>query len=131
MVSEEILLWLAIISAAAFIISLFSLPWLVAMIPPDYFCHDNRVPTPWKRSSPTVRVTLIVLKNCLGVLLFAGGILMLFIPGQGILTMAMGLVLMDYPGKYRLERKIVSVPTIFRGLNWLRQRRGAPPLELD
>lgn len=126
----EVLLWLGLLSFATFIISLLSLPWLVAKIPADYFCHDRRKPAPWKRARPVLRVCALLLKNLLGWVLLAGGILMLFLPGQGFLTMAMGLILMDYPGKYPLERRIVSIPIILKGLNWLRSKRNSPPLKI-
>jgi hypothetical protein len=53
---------------------------------------------------------------------------MLFIPGQGILTMVMGLILLDYPGKYSLEKKVISFTAVHKGLNWLRARAHKPPL---
>ena len=53
---------------------------------------------------------------------------MLFLPGQGILTLVMGALLMDYPGKFQLERKIVKTPAILKGLNWLRAKANKPPL---
>ena len=69
-------------------------------------------------------------KNLLGAALMLLGILMLFTPGQGLLTLLVGLLLMNFPGKYRLERTLVARPGIFRSLNWLRRRRGAEPFEL-
>ena len=123
--------WMAIISAFTFVVSLLTLPWLVARIPNDYFCHYQRHPTPLKQSHPAFRIVILVGKNCLGWVLLLGGIIMLFIPGQGLLTIAMGLLLMDYPGKFTLERKIVSNPKILNSLNWLRAKASAPPLEID
>lgn len=122
---------MAIISALTFVISLLSLPWLVARIPTDYFCHQKRHPAPLKQTHPIVRLILLLSKNLLGWVLLLGGIIMLFIPGQGLLTIAMGLLLMDYPGKFALERKIVSNPKILNGLNWFRGKAKAPPLEMD
>jgi len=70
-------------------------------------------------------------KNLLGLALLCGGLLMLFLPGQGLLTMAVGLLLMDYPGKYALERKIVSRPSILKGMNWLRAKGDHPPIKVE
>jgi hypothetical protein len=53
---------------------------------------------------------------------------MLFLPGQGLLTMITGLLLIDYPGKFRLERKIVNTPAVLKSLNWLRAKAKKPPL---
>jgi hypothetical protein len=69
------------------------------------------------------------MKNVLGAMLLTGGFILLFIPGQGLLTMAVGLLLIDYPGKFALERRVVAIEPIFNGLNWLRSRRGIAPLK--
>ncbi len=123
--------WLSTVSLVTFVTSLATLPWLVSKIPTDYFCHQRREPAPWKDAHPVLRLVMIALKNLLGVILLVGGIIMLLIPGQGILTIAMGLLLMDYPGKYRLERRIAAIPAVLRGLNWLRARRNVPPLVIN
>ena len=127
----ELLAWLGIGSAAVFIISLLSLPWLVSLIPDDYFSQQHRQATPWQQHHPAIRALLLIAKNLLGLVLLVGGIIMLVTPGQGILTIAMGLLMLDYPGKYQLERKIASTPSIKRSLNWLRSKRGKPPLITD
>ena len=128
---QALFTWMALISALTFIISLLTLPWLVARIPSDYFCHQKRHPAPLKQNHPLLRVAMLVAKNLFGWVLLLGGVIMLFIPGQGLLTIAMGLLLMDYPGKFNLERKIASTPKILSGLNWLRTKAGAPALEID
>lgn len=126
--AEKWFWWLSLLSLFTFVVSLVSLPFLVARIPTDYFSHERRNPGTWTTLPPVLRLIMTGLKNLLGLLLLAGGLIMLFLPGQGLLTMAMGMLLMNYPGKYRLERRIVAIPTVLRGLNWLRSRRGAPPL---
>ena len=129
--NETLFTWLSIISLPVFVISLLLLPWLAASLPADYFTHDKRHPGAWNNYHPAVRLVLLTGKNLLGLVLFSGGLLMLFIPGQGLLTMLAGLVMIDYPGKFYLERKIVSVRSIHRGINWLRKRRGKPPIIID
>lgn len=119
---------IGLVSALIFVISLLSLPWLVALIPEDYFLSAERRPSPWEKRNPFIKITLIVCKNILGFVLLLGGFLMLFVPGQGLLTMVAGLVLMDYPGKFALEKKIVKNPSIYKGLNWLRAKANKPPL---
>ena len=119
------------VSAAIFVISLMSLPWLVAQIPEDYFLYSNRAPSKWLTNThPVFRLFLIVIKNLLGLILLAGGFLMLFIPGQGLLTIFMGIVLIDYPKKYAFERKLVTIPAVLKGLNWLRKKADKPPLNV-
>ncbi len=128
---QEIFAWLALISLLTFVISLLSLPWLVARIPDDYFLYSKRRPAELKNNHPVIRIVLLIGKNTLGVILLVGGIIMLFIPGQGLLTIAMGMLLMDYPGKFRLEQRLAQNETILHGLNWLRARGHAPPLKID
>ena len=123
---QELLTWLGVISLFTFVVSLLSLPWLVSRIPEDYFLPKRRQPTDWKEQHPLIRSLLLIGKNLLGAILLAGGFLMLFLPGQGLLTIAMGLLLMDYPGKFKLERRIATVPAIFNGLNWLRAKAKHP-----
>lgn len=126
--NQTLLTWLSIISLITFVGSLLALPWLVGIIPEDYFSHQHRKPVDLKQRHPVTRIILLLGKNLLGLALLCGGILMLFLPGQGLLTMAVGLLLMDYPGKYALERKVVSRPAILKGINWLRAKGGHSPI---
>jgi hypothetical protein len=54
---------------------------------------------------------------------------MLFTPGQGIVTILIGLVLVDLPGKRALERWMVGRPRVLAAINRLRAKYGHPPLE--
>ncbi|MCB1668684.1 MAG: hypothetical protein R3E73_12860 [Porticoccaceae bacterium] len=128
---HTLLTWLGVVSFFVFVFSLASLPWLVSRIPEDYFSHQERTPTRWKKQHPVIRLLLLIGKNLLGVVLLCGGILMLVLPGQGLLTILMGVLLLDYPGKYTLERKVVSQPGILKSLNWLRAKAKHPPLIID
>ena len=49
--------------------------------------------------------------------------------GQGLLTLLVGLLLMNFPGKYQLERWLVGRPGVLAALDWLRQRKGEPPFD--
>ena len=120
---------IGLISVLVFVISLVSLPWLVALIPEDYFSSAEPRPPSGKGRNPLIRIAIIICKNILGYVLLLGGFIMLFVPGQGVLTMVAGLVLIDYPGKFALERKIAKNPSIFKGLNWLRAKANKPPLK--
>ncbi|MBT5576867.1 MAG: hypothetical protein HOJ99_00040 [Porticoccaceae bacterium] len=126
--NQQLLMWMGLGSLGVFTVSLLSLPWLVAQIPEDYFVPKKRRPTQWKTRRPVIRLATLISKNLLGYMLLLGGIMMLFLPGQGILTMVAGALLIDYPGKFALERKIANTPAIFKGLNWLRAKANKPPL---
>lgn len=86
-----------------------------------------------KAAHPVSRAAGFLARNLAGaVLLIVGAILALpGIPGQGLLTMLIGLTLLSFPGKRRLERRILRVPAVLRGINRLRARFARPPLELD
>jgi hypothetical protein len=75
-----------------------------------------------------VRCALLMGKNLLGYLLIAAGIAMLVLPGQGVLTILLGFILVDLPGKYRFERWLVTRPLVLRSINRLRRRAGRDPL---
>lgn len=120
--------WLVAGSAATFVLSLAVLPAVVVWIPADYFVRDLRSPVSPLARHPVLRLTFLVVKNVAGGLLFLAGVLMLFTPGQGILGMLAGLWLMDFPGKRKLERRLVGRPAVLRSLNALRARLGRPPL---
>ena len=125
----EILMGLGISSIFIFLLSIIGISWFVANIPEDYFLESKRKSTKWHEQKPILRLVVIFGKNIIGVLLIIGGLLMLVLPGQGLLTMVTGLLLINYPGKYRLERKLVSKPSIFRTLNWIRIKANKPPLK--
>ena len=118
-------------SLILFIASLFFLPWLVAQIPVDYFAHKRREPPQWKQLHPLFRYGTLVLKNIVGLILLLAGFAMILLPGPGWLSVFLGLILMDYPGKFQLERKIVSRPKLLRFINWLRRKQHRPPLWLE
>jgi len=127
----EVLGWLAAASALMFVASLLVIPLVAARIPAGYFCDHRRGPTGWRKRHPVLRLCVLVLKNVLGLALVVAGVLMLFLPGQGLLTIFLAIMLMDFPGKYRLERYIISRGPVLRGINWLRQRSGVAPLVLE
>jgi len=95
---------------------------VISQIPEDYFIHEKRQADNWDKYSSETRVVIIIVKNVIGILMLISGLLLLILPGQGILTMIIGILLIDYPGKFKLEQKIISIPSVFRGLNWFRAK---------
>ncbi len=125
------LLWLTAISIVTFIGSLIMVPFLVVRIPADYFARREGHGKSWANHHPVVRGMLLTAKNLLGYVLVAAGIAMLVLPGQGMLTILVGILLVDFPGKYRLERWVVARGPVLQSINWLRRRAGRPPLLLE
>lgn len=119
---------LAGLSVLTFVGSLLALPFLVARLPEDYFSDTRRHPSRLRRFHPLVYLGLRLLKNLVGWVLILAGLVMLVLPGQGLLTILLGLILSDFPGKFALERRLAANPRILAGINWLRRRGGHPPL---
>jgi hypothetical protein len=61
----------------------------------------------------------------------AAGIAMLVLPGQGLLTILIGFLMLDFPGKYRVEKWLVSRRRLLGAINWLRRRAGRVPLRIS
>jgi len=124
-----VLIGLGASSILIFIISILGISWFVAQIPEDYFLSSKRKPSKWQEQKPILRLAVLFGKNIIGVSLIIGGLLMLFLPGQGLLTIMTGLLLINYPGKYKLEQKLVAIPSVFSALNWIRVKANKPPLK--
>jgi len=125
---EDYGLWVAIGSVAMFVISLASMPFIVAQIPIDYFTHQGRHRMSQSNHHPIIRLLLAGLKNILGAILLMAGFIMLFTPGQGLLSILFGLMIMNYPGKYQLECWIIRKPVIFNAVNAMRTKQDKEPL---
>ena len=127
--NNTILWWLGGVSLVTFVGTLFMVPIMVIRIPFDYFSHPERQTTLVFRYGVVLGMALLVLKNLLGAVLLIAGIAMLVLPGQGLLTIFVSLTLLNFPGKYRLERWVISKRAVFRSINWIRKRRGHRPLQ--
>jgi hypothetical protein len=127
---EDYIWWITGASLLTALLALLAIPWVVTRLPADYFYHREREVWQQTGGEPFLALLLGLLKNIVGGILLALGLLMLFTPGQGVLTILIGLMLMNFPGKYRLEIWLVRRPGVLRSLNWLRARRGAPPFRL-
>ena len=114
------------ISIVVFVVSLLSVPWMICQIPTDYFLDSYFQK---KRQRPLfVRGATVFVRNILGSGFFLLGFVLLFIPGQGLLTMFLGLMLMDFPGKKRMVKRFVGFERVRMSLNWIRKKRQVQPL---
>ena len=116
--------WLAILSALLIILSILLIPILVARIPQDYFSATY---------NPIIHnsIRLSFIRNLIGSILIVAGILMLFLPGQGLLTILIGIFISNFPGKYKLEYYLITQPTILKSVNWIRRKKNVPELSID
>lgn len=132
MTEHELLVWwLAVSSVAMFVGTLLVVPYIIIKLPADYFASGRRHHTDWGERHPAVRLSILVIKNVFGILLVLGGIAMLVLPGQGVLTIVVGVMFLNFPGKYRLERWMVTRPPVIKSINWLRHRWNQPAMKLD
>lgn len=127
---ETLFAWIGGLSLLALVVSAVAVPIVIRRMPYDYFLEDSEGAEEIREQHPALRITFLVLKNLIGGILFLGGILMLLTPGQGILTIVIGLMLMDFPGKRRFEIWLVGLRPINRAIQWIRERAGKRPLEL-
>jgi len=125
----DVLIGLTVASAIGFVVSLIAIPMILVRLPADYF--DTRIPRHWmKDHHPALRLLGLVVKNVVGVVFLLAGFAMLFLPGQGVLTMLIGISLMDFPQKRALEARMVGQPTVLGVINSMRHKFGKPPLTL-
>lgn len=128
---RKILLW-----AAIFLVSFFAnlgiVTWILVKLPADHFSKSRKTKF-WAGPRPWIHAAKVIGKNIGGVLLVALGIVLSLpgVPGQGLLTVLLGIMLLDFPGRHRLEQKLLSKPSIVNSINKLRGRFGKKPLELN
>ncbi len=120
--------WLVTLSVVTFVGTLIAIPMIVVRIPEDYFRGRRRHRPSWWEQHPAYRLASLIVKNVVGWLFIIIGIAMLLLPGQGIITMVVGLMLIDFPGKFLLERWLARRRLLMRAMNWMRSRAGRPPL---
>lgn len=125
---QVLLYWLTGASVVVCVATLIIAPAMIVRIPADYFTHARR-PRDQSDTRGSRGVALRIGKNVLGYVLIIAGIAMLVLPGQGVLVVLLGLFMVDFPGKYRVEKWLIARPRVLRGINWLRRRRGRAPLQ--
>jgi len=100
---------------------------VVLRLPVTYFSEDDAAhaarAASWRSPRGLGRNALGVILILLGVLLSVPGV-----PGQGLLMVLIGLMLVDFPGRRRVEKALARRPGILATVNRLRARFGRPPL---
>lgn len=119
-------------SALTFAGSIAVVTFVLVKLPANYF-HSSHDRAFLADRHLVLRWLGIFFKNLIGIVLVFFGVVMSLpgVPGQGVLTILLGIMLLDFPGKREMEAKLVSRPKVFRTINRLRARFGKPPLILD
>jgi hypothetical protein len=120
-------LWVALALYVASSVVAMGVALLVVLSLPATYFQDNPVPAP---PAPPSSRTRRILKNLLGGALVVVGLLLSVpgVPGQGVLVMLMGVILLDIPAKRKLEQRLLGRPRVLAAMNRLRARFGKPPL---
>ena len=121
-----------LIFLGGFFLNLAIVSLILVKLPADHFKKKRKTKF-WSGPRPWLHAAGIIGKNIGGILLVALGILLSLpgVPGQGLLTILLGIMIMDFPGKDRLEQKLLSRPSIVNAINRLRGRFNKPPLVLN
>jgi hypothetical protein len=122
----------ALFFIVTFVVTTAIATFIIVKLPEDYF-HSSNERLLWVDRHPVLRWAGIIAKNVLGVVLVVLGVLMSLpgVPGPGVLTVLLGIMLLDFPGKRALELKLVSRAQVRRAIDRVRRRFDKPPLLLD
>ena len=104
---------------------------MLARLPADYFVNPAGR-TRQQKLHPLAHVLLILGRNLLGYFLIVLGVLLSLpgVPGQGVLTILMGVMLIDLPGKDHAARWLVTRRPVLATVNRMRARVGREPLQV-
>ena len=110
--------WISALSVVTFIGTLIIIPILIVRIPADYFRRKKQKPEPChKNHYAAICYIGLIFKNLLGALFVLAGTAMLFLPGQGFITILIGVMMLNFPGKFKLQLRIVQRPTVLNAIN--------------
>jgi hypothetical protein len=117
---REVEIAFGVVSVVLFVATVVGVPWLLVRLPPDYFV----------RAPARAPLAFRLLRNVAGLVLVGLGVAMLVLPGQGVVTLLLGIALLDLPVKRRLIGRILGRPHVHRAIDAMRARAGRPPLVL-
>ena len=122
--NSALMWWLFAASIASLVLCVLLLPIVVVRLDADYFTATRRE---LMSNRGAVSWLLHIAKNMLGAVFVLVGVAMLVLPGQGLLTIFIGLLMLEFPGKRAIELRIVRRPAILKLLNGMREKRGRAP----
>ncbi len=117
------------VSLAMFLLSVILVPFFVKNLPADYFTKRKIRSKPDWVPFP-LHVLYLVVKNVIGIVLIVLGLAMLVLPGQGLITLIVGIILTDIPGERQAFLFVLRRTPVLKGMNWLREKKGIPPFQL-
>ncbi|MBD3276971.1 MAG: hypothetical protein GF388_01615 [Candidatus Aegiribacteria sp.] len=121
--------WIGGASLAMFLASVVLVPVFIQILPADYFRKEKIRTKPSWVPMP-LHILYLVLKNVVGIVLIILGLAMLVLPGQGLLTLIVGVILTDIPGERQAFLFICRKTPVLKAMNWLRKKKGKEPFVL-
>lgn len=121
--------WMGLLSAATFLVSLLLIPFLISRASAGYFLTHPTIVEQRHKRHPAIALVIKIIRNGLGGFLCFAGVIMLFLPGQGLLTILIGVSLLDVPGRQQVLNLLIHRRSIQRALNWIRKKTGRPPFQ--
>lgn len=120
----------AMVGGALFAGTAAAVPFLINMLPADYFMKEKRARQMKSVCGAAFSIIIIIIKNLAGIILFAAGFALLFMPGQGLLTIFISLVLLDFPGKWKMQKRLIRNRKISAAVNWVRKKGGKEEIQV-
>ncbi len=141
-----------LLTTAASVVYFIVISYLITQLDTRYFVRNKMVrkKRPSKKiivkkisgdkASKTPHLTLMnssvslvvnIAKIIVGVFLLVCGVVMLVLPGQGLITIVIGLSLIPFPGKNKIEQKLLSRKSVRSSLNWIRIKANKAPFIFD
>lgn len=118
---------LGLLSLATFLISLLLIPFLISRASSNYFLTHATIVEQRHKRHPAIALSIKIMRNSLGCALCLAGFMMLFLPGQGVITLLIGVSLLDVRGRQKVLDALIHRPSLQQALNWIRQKTGRPP----
>ncbi len=122
---QNILGWIGLLSLIMMVATLLAVSLIIVRLPARYLIEEgdglSQIPSLW-------RWPYLVVKNIMGLVLVLAGLAMLVLPGQGLLTLVIGLGLLNFPGKRSLIRRLLGQNKVLGTINRLRARVNKEPL---
>ena len=123
--NDQLIQWVGIVSIFLFFLSLFLLRYVILRLPEDYFIKVSSISK--SNSKSLKKIIFRIAKNALGFLLTICGIILLFTPGQGMITILIGLCLIDLAFVNQWKKKMIYNSKVQKALNWIRSKKSVKP----
>ena len=109
----ELLKFISILSALLFILSIVFIPYLILRLPSSYFVREL-----FER--PSQNLILNLLRYIVGFVLIIFGLIMLVTPGQGLISILLGITLIPSVRRNKFIIYLISLKGVQSSLNFIR-----------